>query len=237
MIPRVEPEGMLFGKPVSAFPDHALAVTAVMMMPAAAMTEANRLELDAGDAGRDVQPGLALHADRLQRIGIAGTADQKIAAAADADRRIGADAAIGAGEFAVAEPAHGRVDGPGELGLRGDAEIDADAPYGRHIGLGATAGTLEDALEARDRTDDEADILSAPAFEDAGLDGRQRLRAGERTRERRGSDDEGRKSHGLNSARRIENAEGQEGSAVSKTRRSAKQDIETSQLWRECLEA
>jgi len=24
MIPRVEPEGMLFGKPVSTFPDHAL---------------------------------------------------------------------------------------------------------------------------------------------------------------------------------------------------------------------
>jgi hypothetical protein len=27
MIPRVEPEGMLFGKPVSTFPDHALGVS------------------------------------------------------------------------------------------------------------------------------------------------------------------------------------------------------------------
>ena len=64
------------------------------MMPATAMAEADRLELEAGDAGRDVEPGLALHADRLQRVGIARAADQEIAAAADADRRVGADAAI-----------------------------------------------------------------------------------------------------------------------------------------------
>src|SRR6185312_748816 len=41
----------------------ASAVTAAMMP--VAMGEAHGLELEAGDAGGDVQPGLALHADRL----------------------------------------------------------------------------------------------------------------------------------------------------------------------------
>src|SRR6201994_1112178 len=123
--------------------------TVTAMMPAAAMAEGDRLELDAGDAGSDIQSGLALHADRLQRIGIARTADQEIAATADADRRVGADAAIGAGEFAEAEPAGRRIDGPPHLRLRGDAEIKADAPQGRDIGLGPAARALEYAFQAR----------------------------------------------------------------------------------------
>src|SRR6201994_4850738 len=140
--------------------------TVTAMMPAAAMAEGDRLELDAGDAGSDIQSGLALHADRLQRIGIARTADQEIAATADADRRVGADAAIGAGEFAEAEPRGWCVNGPDELRLRGDAEIDADAPHGREIGLGPPAAALEHALEVSDGTHDKADILSAATFED-----------------------------------------------------------------------
>ena len=51
----------------------------------------------------DVQSGLALHAERLQRIGILRTADEEIAAEADADRGIGADAAIIAGKIAAAD--------------------------------------------------------------------------------------------------------------------------------------
>src|ERR1700731_1797008 len=58
----------------------------VPMMPA--MRERDRLKLNAGDAGRDIQSGLALHADRLQRVGIGRTADQEIAATANTDRRI-----------------------------------------------------------------------------------------------------------------------------------------------------
>src|SRR5215468_6458852 len=42
-----------------------------------------RLQLKPGDAGRDVEPGLALDAERLQRVGIAEAPDQEIAAAAD----------------------------------------------------------------------------------------------------------------------------------------------------------
>ena len=75
---------------------------AAMIVPARTTGDI-RLQLDAGDPGGDVQPGLALHADRLQRVGIGRTADQEIAAAADADRRIGADTAIGACEFTDAK--------------------------------------------------------------------------------------------------------------------------------------
>src|SRR5215207_4588687 len=81
----------------------AATVMAAMVVPA--RSELDRLQLEAGDAGRDVQSGLSLQADRLQRVGVGGTANQKIAPAADADRCIGADAAIAAGEFAAAEPA------------------------------------------------------------------------------------------------------------------------------------
>jgi hypothetical protein len=70
-----------------------------MVVPARG--ELDRLQFEAGDAGGDVQPGLALHAERLQRVGIGRTAHQEVAAAADADRCIGADAAIAAGEFAA----------------------------------------------------------------------------------------------------------------------------------------
>jgi len=69
-------------------------VVAVMMVTIAAMREPHRLQFDVGHAGRNVEPGLALHADRLQRIGILRTADQEIAAAADPDRGVGADAAV-----------------------------------------------------------------------------------------------------------------------------------------------
>ena len=64
----------------------------VMMVRTAA--EADWLQLDLGDAGGDVQPGLALHADRLQGIGILRTADEEVAAEADADRCVGADTAV-----------------------------------------------------------------------------------------------------------------------------------------------
>ena len=101
--------------------------------------EPNRLQFDIRDAGRDIEPGLALQADRLQRVGILRTADQEIAAAADTDRRVGADAAIVAGEFAAAKPAGRRVHRPGELGLLGDAEIEAEPAHGRDIGFGTAA--------------------------------------------------------------------------------------------------
>src|SRR6185437_3013608 len=158
-VPRRRPDPLSHKKgPLArAFSDGIQFVLTVMMMVvvpvvmAPVRTGSHRLEVETGDAGRDVQSGLALQADRLQRVGIGRTADQEIAAAADADRGVGADAAIAAGEFAAAEPVGRRIDGPGELGLVGDAEIEADAAHGGDIRLRPAAFAFEDALQAGDR--------------------------------------------------------------------------------------
>src|SRR5207248_10325022 len=92
------------------------AMASIVINPSAA-SEPDRLQFDAGDPGRDIQPGLALHAERLQSVGIGRTADQKIAAKADADRRVGADAAVAAGKLAASEPSRRRVHRPGKPGL------------------------------------------------------------------------------------------------------------------------
>ena len=118
-------------------------VTPVMMPVRTGRREDDRLEFETRDAGRDIQPGLALHADRLQRVGIGRTADQEIAAAADSDRGIGANAAIAAGEFAAPKPAARRIHRPRNLGLLGDAEIKTDTADGGDIGIGPPALALE----------------------------------------------------------------------------------------------
>src|SRR5579871_61351 len=120
------------------------------MMNAAVIAEANRLELDSGNAGGDIQAGLSLHADRLQRVGVARTADQEVTAAADADRRIGADPAVIASKLAIAEARRRRADRPGKLRLRGNTEIEANAPHGRNIGFGTAARALEHAFQIGD---------------------------------------------------------------------------------------
>ena len=90
-----------------------------------AMREPDRLQFDIGDADSDVQPGLALHADGLQRVGILRPADQKVAAAADPDRCVGADATAIAREIAASNPAGRCIHRPGKPGLIGEADIQA----------------------------------------------------------------------------------------------------------------
>jgi len=103
----------------------------VMHVPArTAMRKPDRLQFDISDTGRDVQPGLALHADGLQRIGILRSADQKVAAAAEPDRCVGADATVIAGEVAASNPAGRCVHRPGKPGLIGEADIQAVAADG-----------------------------------------------------------------------------------------------------------
>src|ERR1700742_3698184 len=110
--------------------------------------------------------------------------------------------------------------------------------HGGDIGLGAVARALEHAFEARDRTDDKADVLSAAAFEDAGSHaGHSSVSAGDGSCERSSSEDEGSKSHGFDLREtKLNKAEGQEGKAVSKTRHVRKSVAETSCLWHECRE-
>ena len=103
------------------------------------MRESDRLQLDIGDPGRDVQPGLALHADGLQRVRIRRTADQKVAAETDADRRVGADPAVVTREIAASNPPSRRVHRPGKPGLLGEAQIHAVATDGCDVGFGTAA--------------------------------------------------------------------------------------------------
>src|SRR3981189_17963 len=122
-----------------------------------------RLQLDIGNSRRDVQPGLALHADRLQRVGILRTANQKVAAAADPDRRVGADATVIAREMATSDPPGRRVHRPGQSGLIGDTEIHPKAAQGCDVRFGTAAFALKYTFKAGHRADDEADILAALA--------------------------------------------------------------------------
>ena len=97
-------------------------------------------------------------------IGVGRPADQEITAAADADRGVGGiDAAIAAGEFAAPKPAARRIHRPRNLGLLGNAEIEADAAHGGDIVARPPAFAFEDALQAGHRADHEADILTAMA--------------------------------------------------------------------------
>src|SRR5580704_7591193 len=170
-------------------------VMMVIMMPAVtAMRELDRLQVDIGNAGRNVQPGLALHAERLQRVGILRTADQEVAAASDPYRRVGADPAVVARELAAPNPAARCVHRPGKLGLLGEAEIDAKPADGRDVGLGRASVAFEHALEAGDGADDEADILAALALQDTGTNRRQRVGACDRQHARGRGNTSNRKS-------------------------------------------
>ncbi len=88
--------------------------------------EADRLQIEAGNAGGDIESGLSLQADRLQSVSIRRTTDQEIAATADSDRGVGTDAAIASGKFAAPKPAVRRIHRPGKPRLFGEAEIDAN---------------------------------------------------------------------------------------------------------------
>ena len=156
---------------------------------------------------------------RLQCVGVGGTAHQEVAAAADSDRRIGADAAIAAGEFAAPEPGVRCIDGPGQLGLRGDAEIETDALHFGEVGFRPSAVAAEYAFEAGHRADDEADVLAALALQNAGANRRRRAGACERRDQRSRGECQCQKSHVSQSPHVDEEIQrgGQDGSAVSKT--------------------
>ncbi len=132
--------------------------------------QVGRAQADVDDAGNGGKTGLALEAERLQRIGIGGTTHQEVCTDADTDGRIGAEAAVLAGERARSDAVGRGVDGPGEAGLLGDAEVETVAMNAGDVRLGIAAViAAEDALQLGRRTDDEADVLTALAFENARL--------------------------------------------------------------------
>src|ERR1700761_3920332 len=207
-------------------------VMEVMVPPAA--TDCRRLEIETGDAGRNVETGLALNADRLQRISIGRSTDQEVAAATDADRGVGANAAVATGQRTITDRADRRVHRPGELGALGDAEIEAEAANGGEIGLGPAAFSLEHALQIGDRTHHKGDILAALALQHASADRRHCIGACDRRQQRDDSNGKGRNSHGCGLRLQGEIAGGQEGSVVSKTRRFPKSTPKQQMFGRLC---
>jgi hypothetical protein len=64
------------------------------------------------------RPRHSTHTDGLQRVGIPRTADQKVAAETDPNRRVGAEAAVVAREIAATDPAGRCIHRPGKSGSR-----------------------------------------------------------------------------------------------------------------------
>src|SRR5258708_10205397 len=125
-----------------------------MVVPVMPAPDPHRRKFDIGNSSRDVQPGLALHADWLDPIGILRTTDQKVAAETDPNRCVGADATVIAREFAAFNSVARCVDRPGKPGLICKAEIHAVAVDGRDVRFGTAAFALEDAFETPHRADD-----------------------------------------------------------------------------------
>src|SRR5262249_54774443 len=83
---------------------------------------------------------LALCADRLQRKSVAGTAEQRVGADADADRGVALDAAVVAGEVAGMDRAGRREHDPAQRHVLGHAEINSEAMDDAHVGVRRTDG-------------------------------------------------------------------------------------------------
>src|SRR3984957_3720806 len=149
--------------------------SAVAVVPVMPVAGPHRRQFDIGNSGRAVQPGLALHADGLECIGILRTADQKVATESGPDRRVGADAAVISREFAAFKPEGRCAHRPRKPGLIGKAEIHAVAVHGCDVGLRTAAFALEDAFETGHRADHEADILTAFASQETSMYLRQRV--------------------------------------------------------------
>src|ERR1700761_2472669 len=91
----------------------------------------SRPQFQALQARSDAETDIALDAQRLQRDGFVRAADQDIGAETEADGGAAVDTGIVAGEIALPEPRRRRIHAPGQPGLLGDADIDADLPDGR----------------------------------------------------------------------------------------------------------
>src|SRR5947207_2392316 len=132
----------------------------------------SRAKFQALKPGGHAQADLALNAERLQRDRIVRTADQHVAAQADADRRAALRAGVGARQIARPEPRDRRIDAPCQRGLLGDAKIQADLADSRDIAVFRHALDAQHAAEIGNGADDETDARAAATFEDADLDAR-----------------------------------------------------------------
>src|SRR6266849_6872775 len=148
-------------------------VLAMMVMRGRSSPEvphrAGGAQLEAGNAHRDIESGLSLEAQRLQREGILRAAHQRIGVAADHDRGAGSKPAVVAGKIAGADPARGREHRPTQCRLLREADIEADPPHQPIVRVACTAVRSEPALQLVHRAHDEARAPGSAAFENPGL--------------------------------------------------------------------
>jgi hypothetical protein len=129
----------------------------------------NRLQCETDDAAGHVETGLALQTDRLEREGVGRASDEKVAAAADTDGSIAADAAVIAAQLARSDAGNRCRNAPAEFCLLGSTQFNAIATDLRHVGIRATAFSVENTLKLGRRGDNHADVRTAVATKDANL--------------------------------------------------------------------
>src|SRR5580700_6537686 len=141
------------------------------------------MQLQRAYAGRDIEPGLALHRKRLQRHRTVRAADQHVGAEPGRDRHLRGRVDVGPGKHAGIEIGAGKH-APDDGAAAGYADVETDAGQCSDIGLGWSAPRLEIASHIACRRDDEADAGRQRAFERATLH-TVLLRAGRHSQHRR----------------------------------------------------
>src|SRR5579871_259545 len=142
------------------------------------------------EAGRDIQADLSLHAQRLQRDGVVGTAVEPVGADPDTCRRTALRAAVTAGEVTGPKPSDRSEHPPCQRGLFGDAEIDTDLLDARNVEVVRAPVSAKNAAQIGDRTYDKAHARATTAFKYADLNALWLLSS----RNRSGQNDGGRNS-------------------------------------------
>src|SRR6266567_4867266 len=153
-------------------PDLSAGVPAMMASPEVTQTGTRAAQLEAGNAYRDIESGLSLQAQRLQREGILRPAHQRVGVAPYDDRGAGSEAAIAPGEITRADVACRGEHHPSQCRLLREADIETDPPHQPIVRITRTAVRLEPALQLVHRAHDVARAPGSPAFENSGLDPR-----------------------------------------------------------------
>src|SRR5580700_2775690 len=100
------------------------------------------MQLQLAHAGRDIEPGLALHRKRLQRHRTVRAADQHVGAETRGNGGFRRRADIGSGQHAGIEIGAGEH-APDDGAAAGYADVEAEARQRSDIGLGRSAPGLE----------------------------------------------------------------------------------------------
>src|SRR5262249_18891271 len=122
------------------------------------------------DADRQIEPGLTLQAQRLQRNRAVRSADQHIGIAAGTDRGARGDPTVIPGEVARTNIARRREHRPTQHRSLGHAQVEADFPHDAMVGHGGRSAGVENAGKFVNRADHETDRARPTTFQYTDLD-------------------------------------------------------------------